>query len=93
MKMKGTIVIGLTQKLAIIHGILRSRVTISSGLLLGLNKEFITKSHFILAISTILGATLVQIKDISIGLDLNTLVYIVGFLAAVISGYLLLVYF
>lgn len=59
MKMKGTIVIGLTQKLAIIHGILRSRVTISSGLLLGLNKEFITKSHFILAIPTILGATLV----------------------------------
>lgn len=87
MGMKDTIIIGLAQGLAIIPGISRSGATISSGLLLGLNKEFTAKFSFILAIPAILGATIVQLKDISIGLDLNMLVYIAGFLAAAISGY------
>ncbi|MDL2246306.1 undecaprenyl-diphosphate phosphatase [Methanobrevibacter sp. OttesenSCG-928-K11] len=83
-----TLIIGIVQGLAIIPGISRSGSTISTGLFLGLNKEFTAKFSFLLSIPAIIGATLVQIKDISLGLDSNLMVYIMGFLAAAITGYI-----
>lgn len=83
-----TLIIGIVQGLAIIPGISRSGSTISTGLFLGLNKEFAAKFSFLLSIPAIIGATLVQIKDISLGLDSNLMVYIMGFLAAAITGYI-----
>lgn len=88
MGIKDTILIGIGQAIAILPGISRSGATISSGLILGLEKEFAAKFSFILAIPAIMGATLVQIKDIGVGLGANMLPYIFGFLAALISGYL-----
>ncbi len=88
MGLKETLIIGLGQAIAILPGISRSGATISTGLLLGLEKEFVAKFSFILAIPAILGATLIQIKDIGVGLDANMVPYVFGFLAALISGYL-----
>lgn len=88
MGVKDTILIGVGQAIAILPGISRSGATISSGLLLGLDKEFAAKFSFILAIPAIMGATLIQIKDIGAGLDANMMPYIAGFLVALISGYL-----
>jgi undecaprenyl-diphosphatase len=88
MGIKDTVIVGFAQGLAILPGISRSGATISSGLLLGLEKEFAAKFSFILAIPAILGATLIQLKDISLGLDANLTAYVFGFLAAAISGYL-----
>ncbi len=85
---KDSIIVGIGQALAIIPGLSRSGTTISAGLFLGMDKEFVAKFSFLLAIPAILGATLVQLKDISAGLDANMTAYVFGFLAALISGYL-----
>jgi undecaprenyl-diphosphatase len=85
---KDIIIVGISQGLAILPGLSRSGTTISAGLFVGFDKEFAAKFSFLLSIPAILGATIVQIKDIGTGLDSNLLPYIFGFLVAFISGYL-----
>jgi len=85
---KDSLIIGVSQALAILPGLSRSGTTISFGLLLGLDKEFAAKFSFLLAIPAILGATVVQLKGIGAGIDTNLLAYVLGFLAALVSGYL-----
>ena len=69
-------------------GLSRSGTTIAAGLSIGLDKEFAAKFSFILAIPAILGAFLVQAKDIGSALDVNFLPVILGFIAAIIAGYM-----
>ncbi|MDR3062660.1 MAG: undecaprenyl-diphosphatase UppP [Methanobrevibacter sp.] len=86
--LKETVLVGISQAFALIPGLSRSGTTISTGLFLGLDKEFAAKFSFLLAIPTILGAVILQIDEIGAGLDSNLLAYLIGFLAALISGYL-----
>ena len=79
---------GLGQACAILPGLSRSGTTIASGLVIGLDKEFAAKFSFILSIPAILGAFLLQLKDIGSSLDANFLPVILGFLAAFVSGYI-----
>ena len=88
MSVKNSLIIGIFQALAIAPGISRSGATISAGLFLGLEREFAARYSFLLSIIAILGAALVQAKDISSLIDVNTTVLIAGFLAAAISGYI-----
>ncbi|KZX16364.1 undecaprenyl-diphosphatase [Methanobrevibacter cuticularis] len=85
---KESIIVGISQAIAIIPGLSRSGTTISTGLFLGFNKEFAAKFSFLLSIPAIIGATAVQLKNIGTGLDSNLMAYVIGFLAALISGYL-----
>ena len=85
---KEAILVGIGQACAIIPGLSRSGTTISSGLLIGFDKEFAAKFSFILAIPAILGATVTQLKGIGSGLASNLIPYVLGFLVALISGYL-----
>ncbi len=84
------IIIGLAQAVAIIPGISRSGSTISTALILGIDKEKATKFSFIMVLLPIIGAMLLKIKDhieaphISSGI--GTSVLIIGFIAAFISG-------
>ena len=64
-----------------------SGATISAGLFLGFERELAARYSFLLSIPAILGAALVQAKDIT-GLDMSTAALVAGFLAAAISGYL-----
>jgi undecaprenyl-diphosphatase len=82
-----SLVIGLFQGFAIAPGISRSGATISAGLFSGLERKLAAKYSFLLSIPAILGAALVQAKDI-VGFDSNLVVMIGGFLSAVIFGYL-----
>ncbi|WP_409201107.1 undecaprenyl-diphosphatase UppP [Methanobrevibacter sp. DSM 116169] len=82
---KDALIIGITQGLAIIPGISRSGSTLSTGLFLGLNKEFAAKFSFILSIPAIIGANLFEFKNITAALDIT---YLCGFIAAIIVGYL-----
>ena len=66
----------------------RSGTTIAAGLVIGLDKEFAAKFSFILSIPAILGAFVVQLKDVGAITDFNFLAVMLGFLAALISGYL-----
>lgn len=87
MTLKNSLIIGIFQALAIAPGISRSGATISAGLFLGLERELAARYSFLLSIIAILGAALVQAKDINSLMDINSAVLIAGFLAAAISGY------
>lgn len=58
---KDTLIIGITQCLALIPGLSRSGATMSAGLLLGLDRVTATRLSFFLAIPALTAATLLQI--------------------------------
>jgi undecaprenyl-diphosphatase len=84
------LLIGMAQGCAIAPGISRSGITIATGLYRGLERQDAAKFSFLLGIPIILGAGLTQIghipETINSGNDLTAIV--VGFVSAVISGYL-----
>ncbi|WP_407379772.1 undecaprenyl-diphosphatase UppP [Methanobrevibacter sp.] len=79
---------GLGQACAIMPGLSRSGTTIAAGLVIGLDKEFAAKFSFILSIPAILGAFLLQLKDIGLSMSGDGAAIILGFVAAFVSGYL-----
>lgn len=82
------LILGFLQGIAITPGISRSGSTIAAALFLGLKREDAFRFSFLLAIPTILGAGLVELKD---GLEAWTWgwpVLGVGFLASAVFGYL-----
>ena len=60
LKIIDSIIIGFSQALAIIPGLSRSGATISTGLLLGLDKKQVTTFSFLLVIPAIIGATILE---------------------------------
>ena len=84
---KESLWMGLAQACAILPGLSRSGTTIAAGLTIGLDKEFAAKFSFILSIPAILGAFVVQLKDIGSALDVNFLPVFLGFVASIIGGY------
>jgi len=80
-------IIGIVQGLAIIPGISRSGSTISTGLLLGVDRETAARYSFLLSIPAILGAGLLSLKD---GFSQTTPVIwtsLLGAVTAAIVGY------
>ena len=82
---------GIAQAVAILPGVSRSGATISTMLYLGIDKEKAARFSFLMVIPLVLGATLLDVKDLSetgtspaIGWE----VLLAGFLAAFISGLL-----
>jgi undecaprenyl-diphosphatase len=82
-----SIIIGICQGLAVLPGISRSGATISSGLCLGLEREYAARYSFLLSIPAVLGAGVLQIKDITT-IDISYTILIAGFLSSVLFGYL-----
>lgn len=82
-----SLVIGIFQGLAIAPGISRSGSTIAAGLFSGLERKLAARYSFLLSIPAILGAALVQAKDI-VSFDAGLYVAIAGFLSAAIFSYL-----
>lgn len=87
MSFKQAIIVGICQGLAVLPGISRSGATISSGLCLGLEREYAARYSFLLSIPAVLGAGLIQIKDIA-SIDVSFTILLAGFLSSVIFGYL-----
>lgn len=81
--------IGLLQGIAIVPGISRSGSTIAGGLLAGLDRTFAARYSFLVSIPVILGAGLVQLKDLSPSefTGMSIIPYIVGPLTAAIFGF------
>jgi undecaprenyl-diphosphatase len=84
---KESLFMGLGQACAVLPGLSRSGTTIAAGLVMGLDKEFAAKFSFILSIPAILGAFVLQLKDIGGVMDVNFLPVILGFIAAFVAGY------
>jgi|ETNmetMinimDraft_2_1059921.scaffolds.fasta_scaffold30512_2 undecaprenyl-diphosphatase len=61
-----SLIIGFAQTLSLFPGISRSGMTVGSGLILGIKKEEAIKFSFLLAVPIILGATLVEAKEIAL---------------------------
>jgi len=88
-----TIIIGLSQGLAIFPGVSRSGTTITAGLAVGLQREAAARFSFLLSTPIILSAGLKGILDLSgetVGAlaQADWLSYTIGFITAASSGYL-----
>ena len=84
-------IIGIAQSIAIFPGISRSGATISTALFLKINKEEATRFSFIMVLIPIFGILLLKIYKGVITPDVinysdDILVYLIGFISALISG-------
>lgn len=87
---KDSVIIGLSQAVAIIPGVSRSGATMTAGLALGLSRETAARFSFLLSTPIIFGAAMVKIPDL-LREGINTPI-ILGIFAAAISGYLAIKY-
>ena len=87
---KDAFVIGVAQAIAILPGISRSGSTISTSVLLGIDREKAARFSFLMVLPLIIGKMLLDVKEIyeTGGSDLNISIFtlVVGFIAAFISG-------
>lgn len=88
LSLKQTLLIGLAQALALMPGISRSGATIVLGLWVGLTPHKAFTFSFLLSIPAILGANLLEIKDLSSLPSFN--LALIGSLVAAIFGFLAL---
>jgi undecaprenyl-diphosphatase len=77
--------IGVAQTLALVPGVSRSGITMAAGLALGLTRPAAARFSFLLSTPAILGAAVLNAKDMAAG---DPLVLAAGLVAAGISGYL-----
>lgn len=78
--------IGLSQALAIIPGVSRSGITITTALLTGLTRESAARFSFLLSTPIILGAALVKLPDVIANPAMISLSFVVGMLVSAIVG-------
>ena len=75
--------VGIAQAFALIPGLSRSGLTISTGLFRGLDKESVFKFSFLLAVPAVIGANLLELNALELELEM-----IVGTVIAAVVGYL-----
>jgi len=83
-------IIGIVQGIATLPGISRSGSTITACLLSGFNRSFAVKYSFIMSIPAILGAMVLELKDISLAaISAGEIAcYVVGMVIAGVVGYI-----
>lgn len=82
-----TIIVGIAQGIAIAPGISRSGMTISAGLIRKIDKKIIFTFSFLLSIIAVLGAQIVEMKNLDlVNIDSVTNL-LVGVIAAAFTGY------
>lgn len=89
--LKDALIVGVGQALATLPGISRSGTTITTGTFLGFQRKFAVRFSFLMSIPAVLGATLLDLIDVvqAGDVDMSLIgVYIVGIVAAAVSGYL-----
>ena len=82
-------IIGIMQCIAILPGISRSGITISMALLLGINSKNAAKFSFFLAIPAILGASLLEFKEVFQSQEALTFPFL-AFFTSLVIGYICL---
>ena len=85
-----SLIIGVGQALAVLPGLSRSGTTIATGILLGNKKEQVAQFSFIMVLIPILGAAMLDMKDVISGevvSGLSVWVLLIGFVAAFVTGY------
>ncbi len=88
------VIVGIAQAVAILPGISRSGATISTSLLLGINREKAARFSFLMVLPPIIGAMILKMKDYSeitetttaVSTDISTITLVFGFIAAFVAG-------
>lgn len=78
--------IGVAQAVSILPGISRSGATIGTGLGLGMERAEAARFSFLLAIPALIGATIVEVPDLS-GAPLGAGAALAGFAASLVASY------
>jgi undecaprenyl-diphosphatase len=86
LQIKDAIILGLAQGVAIIPGISRSGITISTLLFRGLDKGISFKFSFLASIPAILGALLLEAREINSVLKANLINFTAGFIFSFLTG-------
>jgi undecaprenyl-diphosphatase len=88
--LKSAMLVGLAQSCALIPGVSRSGVTITTALLAGMSRPLAARFSFVLGVPLIAGAGLLEMTDlIASGLSRDELqIFLLGMLSAGIVGYL-----
>ena len=81
MNFKQTFLIGLSQCLAFIPGVSRSGITMTTGRLLGIERESVAKYSFLLSTPIVFAATLFKIKDFVFSIP-----FFIGVIASFLVG-------
>ena len=83
-------VIGIAQALAVLPGISRSGATISTGLLIGNNRNELARFSFLMVLIPVIGANLIEILggDLRAENTVGPAILIAGFVSAFITGYM-----
>jgi undecaprenyl-diphosphatase len=89
-----SMLIGFAQSIAIIPGISRSGATISTAIFTKLTRDTAARFSFLISIPAILGAALLNIKDLSqvMKIDGMGISYLIGGLAAAIVSYFAIIF-
>ena len=87
---KNGLIIGAAQGIATLPGLSRSGTTIATCLMCGLDRKFAVKYSFILSIPAILGAAVLEIKDVvAEPIEMSQIgIYAIGAVFAAVVGYI-----
>jgi undecaprenyl-diphosphatase len=81
-----SLLIGFAQALTIVPGISRSGLTVATGLLRKIDKDIAFRYSFLLSVPAILGATLFEVKDFTMGNE-DLVLLLLGTITSMIIGY------
>jgi undecaprenyl-diphosphatase len=84
--LRKSFLIGLSQALAIIPGVSRSGVTMTTGLFSGLNREAAARFSFLLSAPIILGAAIIKVPYLVRHPDVIDANFLIGMVVAFIAG-------
>ncbi|MDR2887959.1 MAG: undecaprenyl-diphosphate phosphatase [Bacteroidales bacterium] len=83
-----SLIIGISQAIAVLPGVSRSGATIATGMILGTRKSDIAKFSFLMALVPIIGANMVEMLSGDFTAEATSVtVILAGFVAAFASGY------
>jgi undecaprenyl-diphosphatase len=84
--LRTSFLIGLSQALAIIPGVSRSGITMTTGLFSGLNREAAARFSFLLSAPIILGAAIIKVPYLVSHPDVINANFLIGMVVACITG-------
>ncbi len=87
MSILDSLLIGLTQAVAIIPGVSRSGVTITTGLLRKIDKATAFKYSFLLSVPAVIGATVLESRELVVG-NVDMIPLFLGAVISMIVGYI-----
>jgi undecaprenyl-diphosphatase len=89
MTLTDSLTIGVAQAVALLPGVSRSGITITTGLLRGYEREAATRFSFLLSTPAIAGAAVLHLPHLFSGNGLQDgYIFAIGFLSSAVSGYL-----